>query len=194
MDSISLFPTPIWYKDIPIDTLPLIEFSYGCRFADPLGREVSNNGGWHSDYFSGNVIKELRELEKAILESAIICTREYGYGDVNLAITNLWININEHGHSNSVHIHPSSLLSGVFYVMGTPGQGSIVFHRNQSDNFIIHSAGKIEVTNPFNASSGSFEPITGRLILFPSFVPHEVYANNLEEDRISISFNIIMDS
>lgn len=191
MKSVLLFPTPVWYQDIDMDTISLVEYSYGCRFSDPMGREVSNHGGWHSRYFPGHHIKELKELEDKILEGARICASEFGYGNLDLSISNIWININETGHSNSLHIHPSSFLSGVFYVMASPGQGDLVVHRCSMQNFIINSVSDIQNINTLNASSGSFEPKTGRLILFPSSLPHEVYANNLEEDRISISFNIV---
>lgn len=191
MKNILLFPTPVWYEDIDIETISLVEYSYGCRYADPMGREKSNHGGWHSRYFSGHIIKELRELETIIIERAKSCAIEFGYGDLDLAISDIWININETGHFNTLHIHPSSFLSGVFYVMARPGQGDLVVHRCNMQNFIINSVSNIQDINTLNASSGSFEPKTGRLILFPSSLPHEVYANNLEEDRISISFNIV---
>ena len=194
MECTVLFPTPVWYEDTDIDTVSLVEFSYGYRFSDPIGRRVSNYGGWHSKNVYSSIHRELLELESKILEYARVCAYEYGIGEVNLSISNLWININETGHSNSIHTHPSSFLSGVFYVMAEPGQGDIVFHRCPSQNFIIQSNGPIRENNMLNASSVSFEPKTGRLILFPSFLPHEVYSNDLEEDRISISFNIVIDN
>ena len=35
------------------------------------------------------------------------------------------------------------------------------------------------------------EPVEGNIILFPSYLPHSVETNNHDEERISISFNLI---
>ena len=43
-------------------------------------------------------------------------------------------------------------------------------------------------------SSYSIKPLEGNIILFPSFLMHEISDNNNDKDRISISFNIMIDS
>ena len=45
--------------------------------------------------------------------------------------------------------------------------------------------------NQFTGESIRIEPLEGNIILFPSYLPHSVETNNHDEERISISFNII---
>jgi hypothetical protein len=42
--------------------------------------------------------------------------------------------------------------------------------------------------------SYTFKPISGRMVLFPSHCYHEVELNKTKEDRIALSFNIILTS
>ena len=45
--------------------------------------------------------------------------------------------------------------------------------------------------NQFTGESIRIEPIEGNIILFPSYLPHSVETNNHDDERISISFNVI---
>ena len=45
--------------------------------------------------------------------------------------------------------------------------------------------------NQFTGESIRIEPVEGNIILFPSYIPHSVETNDHDEERISISFNII---
>ena len=45
--------------------------------------------------------------------------------------------------------------------------------------------------NQFTGQSIRIEPVEGNIILFPSYLPHSVETNDHDEERISISFNII---
>lgn len=115
-----------------------------------------------------------------------------------------WINVNERGTLHKPHIHANSSFSGVFYVKVPKAESS-----NGVANEIVHKdpAGSIEFLDPRNSlrayskgieelgSSLAFTdritmpPREGRLIVFPAWLKHWVYPVEVNDDRISISFN-----
>ena len=46
--------------------------------------------------------------------------------------------------------------------------------------------------NKFNFQQTNYDPIEGRLLIFPAKQPHDVTANETDDDRISISFDLIL--
>jgi uncharacterized protein (TIGR02466 family) len=186
------FPTPVWFEQTLLDVDKIQKLVYNLKDQDPEGRKLSNQGGWQSKDFRSGTYTELKELEDKIMEQANNCVNDYGY-DSNLCfviIENMWFNINKKGDSNSVHIHDASFISGVFYIKARPGQGNITFYKSYNQDFIITSQAIIDRYTPLSASAMTFEPADGKLIMFPSYLPHGVERNNLDEDRISISFNV----
>lgn len=188
-----IFSTPVWIEDIEkIDIIPIEKLCRRLRSIDILGRKLSNQGGWQSQDFLAGTYDELQLLENRIIDQANQCVRDYGYIEEKVAVVigNMWVNINDKGHSNSVHIHDDSFISGVFYVKAKLGQGNINFYKDYNTDYIIASQAPIKFYNHLNSGAMSYEPLTGRLILFPGHLPHGVENNGLDEDRISISFNV----
>jgi uncharacterized protein (TIGR02466 family) len=186
------FPTPIWWEQTNFDNTKIEELAYRIKRLDPKGRIISNRGGWQSRDIEPNTYLELVELEKTILINAVNCFKDYGYEENSkvISIDNLWLNINGRGCTNAIHTHPTAFVSGVYYIKAEPDQGKIVFHKNSLEEYIISSNAPIDNYNPLNFSAVSFEPLTGKMILFPGYLPHGVDSNNTDQDRISISFNI----
>jgi len=187
------FPTPVWWEqtnDIDID--PILSLCYKLRSDDPKGRQLSNQGGWQSQDFEAGLYPELATLESKILWQAHNCIRDYGYDENEclLGIGNMWINFNGLNNTNSVHIHDNAFVSGVFYVKAKPGQGTLNLYRCYSQDYIIASQARVATYTPISASAISYHPETGKLIMFPGHLPHGVERNELDEDRISISFNV----
>lgn len=187
------FPTPLWWEQTQgLDVLAIEHFCKDLRSHQPEGRKLSNQGGWQSIDFLGGTFPILKDLENKILTQAHQCVRDYGYAEdrVFVSLGNMWVNINEEGNTNSVHIHDDSFISGVFYVKAQPGQGNINFYKCFSHDYIVASQAPIDHYTLLSASAMSFEPMTGKLILFPGYLPHGVERNNMAEERISISFNV----
>jgi|TARA_R110002072_G_scaffold98738_5_gene217215 uncharacterized protein (TIGR02466 family) len=93
-----------------------------------------------------------------------------------------WTNVNEPGSSNIIHSHSKWHWSGVYYVQGRD-TGKIAFYSTPYLNQ--------QVTRglPFGQSF-TVEPVDGLLLLFPSYLLHEVLANPSLKQRINIAFNI----
>jgi len=187
------FPTPIWWEDtVGIDTESILDLCLQLRNEDNHGRRLSNQGGWQSRDFEGGTHPQLQILEKKIIDQAHQCARDYGYAESEYMISmgNMWFNINGKNHSNSVHIHDNAFVSGVFYIKARPGQGAINLYKCYSQDYVVASACRIERYTPISSSAVSYQPMTGKLIMFPGNLPHGVEGNESEEERVSISFNV----
>lgn len=186
------FPTPIWWEQTSIDTSEILKLCLSMKEKDTDGRKLSNEGGWQSADFRPGTYIEMKELEDKILDQSENCIRDYGY-NINfckLKIENFWFNINNYGHSNAVHIHDNSFISGCFYIKATPGQGNITFYKNHALDYIVSSQAVIDHYTPISASAITYECMTGKLLMFPGHLPHGVGHNPTHEDRISIAFNV----
>jgi uncharacterized protein (TIGR02466 family) len=196
------FPTFIHYQDLADATelnAAIRPAIYAWRTADPDGIVRSNVytvGSWHSR-LDMQRREEYRPLCDRILAAVQVIFDDLGYDAAyGPSIDNMWANINPRHGFNRSHVHPNVLWSGVYYVQAPPGCGRIFFSdpRVQAQmctpRYAPDQPRKNEVW-----SEVYFEPIEGRLILFPAWLSHEVEPNlcELEDaagDRISVSFNL----
>jgi len=196
------FPTPIYYADLP-EARSLNEAIkpriYAWRTEDQEGIHRSNVkrvGSWHSQ-LNMHCREEYRRLTEQILVATRKIFDDLGYDPAyEPAIDNMWVNINPRYGYNRTHIHPNVLWSGVYYVQAPPDCGRIYFTDPRAQVLILTPRYAPAVPRKAEAwSEVYYEAIEGRLILFPSWLAHEVEPNlcNLEGsdgDRISISFNL----
>ena len=101
-----------------------------------------------------------------------------------------WLNVNKQYNYNSRHHHDphvGTFLSGVFYVKCPPDCGAIRFYDPRPH---IDTAPDMQY---FYDSKTHFEifPKENMLLMFPSWLEHDVEPNKSKEERISISFNIL---
>jgi uncharacterized protein (TIGR02466 family) len=99
----------------------------------------------------------------------------------NVSIT-WWVNINSQYSRNVFHTHAVSEFSCVYYLQGT-GTGDLRFPNP------ANILGDCNENSPFTRDF-LFTPKDGDLIMFPSWMPHEVDVNMNERERINIAFNM----
>lgn len=102
-----------------------------------------------------------------------------------LVITQSWANICEKGRKHHEHVHPNSIVSGVFYFQINEKLPPIEFKNVNSSLFNLN----IKKQNNFNASTFLLPLNSGELILFPSNLTHSVPVNVENTPRISLAFN-----
>ena len=101
-----------------------------------------------------------------------------------LSVVNIWCNINYYKDTNAVHLHPHSVYSGVYYVQTPEDCGRICFQHPALD-LLYHYPTKGKDTLFIGGAVERF------VFIFPSWLKHYVQPNmNIDEKRISISFNI----
>jgi uncharacterized protein (TIGR02466 family) len=180
------FHTPIWFIDNSCD---LEKIKKGCLKIrnSTQGRVLSNLGGWQSEGINLEDYEEFQELSTELSKhfNDICADIRQQCPNFNLKLGSIWININGPNDYNVRHTHPNAALSGAFYVSVDEHSGEIVFYNPSA----IHHY-PITAFDLFYRSV-KYKPRNGMLIIFPSWIEHEVYSSpNSVNDRISISFNL----
>jgi uncharacterized protein (TIGR02466 family) len=105
-----------------------------------------------------------------------------------LRLDSFWVNVLKPGGGHSGHIHPHSVLSGTYYVALPPGAQGIRFEDPRLAMMMaapMRTADAPADQQPFV----TLAPQAGDLLLWESWLRHEVPPSNAKADRISISFN-----
>ena len=105
--------------------------------------------------------------------------------DQRLVITQLWANKNPTGAKHHEHIHPNSIISGVFYLRQDKSLPPIQFSKSNQHSLKLDP----KKYNTYNAETFLLPCTAGELIIFPSDLRHSVPINVGKEERISLSFN-----
>tara|TARA_R100001463_G_scaffold24131_1_gene57625 strand:+ start:225 stop:899 length:675 start_codon:yes stop_codon:yes gene_type:complete len=212
--SLPLFPIPVCLYNYGEDeshglNIDLVTDTISEMYKDQEGTQRSNFGGWHSKgdlevrYSSFNVLKN--KIQESVND---YCDR-YGFQKDGLVVSKLWANMNYTGDMNVGHHHATTALTGVYYPVkhiidkscefnyseGNPLQpgiwdgergGSIYF---QDPSYGLKSRlRKVKEPTAYNLDAYYTYPVSGLLIVFPSYLIHTVtpFKENLQ--RLSISF------
>ena len=110
--------------------------------------------------------------------------------ECDVALTEAWLNVNDSRQCmNTQHVH-GEVFSGVFYLQAPEGSGKLSIV-NPGINRMWKGGELISQKNNSQEKLFVLNPVEGNIILFPSYLPHSVETNDHDEERISISFNII---
>lgn len=185
--------TPIFINFLAVDSLRLnnerIEKFCLERKKKSVGRVISNGGGWQSDNLDP-APPELAELFAEIQKRLDDVHRAFEFSPSTCeVITEAWININQKGHFNYSHDHPGSLFSGVYYVKGGADKGELELKTPIAAHTYTISGDIVGSFNAFTGHAMVIPPVTGDLLIFPSWLLHRVNMSQSEEERISIAFN-----
>lgn len=186
-----LFPTSVYVDRIVLDDQKLLDSILQIRKTDPKGLERSNVG---NSYHSRDDLHKLPEF-KSISEGIIKTTQKVFEQEkikTKFYIGNLWANINSQGGFNDLHTHGNSYLSGVYYVQTPENSGLLRFSDPRPQAIMIVPEMKADVEKEY-WNRISFRGERGQIVLFPGYLPHQVLSNESNEERISLSFNIILD-
>ena len=163
-----------------------------AKEAADAGLERSNVGGWHStgNFFDWDAAP-VREIENRVMRLLVALggalmpaqARKLSY-DYHLYG---WVNISRHGAYNRVHNHPNWVWSGIYYVaVGDPDPDDPY---NGKLEFIDPRTPLISVEGLNRDDNPVIEPSPGRMVVFPSWLNHEVHPFFGKGERISIAFN-----
>ncbi|MEY2626028.1 MAG: hypothetical protein RL412_1803 [Pseudomonadota bacterium] len=103
-------------------------------------------------------------------------------------MTDCWVNIMPKGVVHSLHLHPVSTISGTYYVQVPPRSSGLKFEDPRLDRFMASPPRK--ATAPMALRPWHTVPAkAGQVVLFESWLRHEVPPNPGGGERVSISFN-----
>lgn len=125
------------------------------------------------------------ELAKILTRHAAAFAQDCGFDlKRKLKLDSLWVNLLKNGGQHSGHIHPQSVLSGTLYVDVPPRSGAIRFEDPRLP-MMMAAPTRSEDSRPFV----TVEPRPGLLLMWESWLRHEVLPGATGDDRLSISFN-----
>ena len=137
---------------------------------------------WRSPFFEE--LKNLLDLHvKTFVEEL-----DFDLEGRNLKLEDLWINILSEGGNHSAHIHPNSVISGTTYISMPSGSSAIKFE-DPRHSMMMAAPSRIKDAKEYLKPFIYVNPSVGDILLWESWLRHEVPANNSSEERISISFN-----
>lgn len=105
-----------------------------------------------------------------------------------LQMTDCWINIMPRGCAHSFHLHPQAVISGTYYLRTPRGCSGLKFEDPRLSRLMAAPARRR--TAPMaHQPHISYPAKAGHLILFESWLRHEVPASQIDGERVSVSFN-----
>ena len=136
-------------------------------------------------------LEELNPLMELIGEASYnVAVQSFKYDPTyTVNFTSVWGNIQRQGNVMHEHSHSNNIFSGVFYINANEKHPPLQIHK--PDYGVGFSPTVIE-ENPINNGAVYYRPSKDSLIIFPSYLRHSVSTNIIEEDRISIAFNIML--
>lgn len=193
----SLFATRL-YEAMIDDQALLADLAHSIRTLaedDAAGRRWSRDKGYKG-YTSYASLDDLPRRDPAFAALARLLVRHAGtFADglgFDLArkprLDSLWVNLLKPGGHHSAHIHPHSILSGTLYVDAPADSGAIRFEDPRLPMMMaapVRHDDAAEELQPFV----SVAALPGLLLLWESWLRHEVLAGKAKQDRLSISFN-----
>ncbi len=106
-------------------------------------------------------------------------------------IDTLWVNLLPPGGSHTSHLHTNSVISGTYYVRLPKGAAAITFEDPR--HALMMAAPPRKTTAPrMEQTYLTLAPKPGTLLLWESWLRHEVPLNRSDSDRISVSFNCVI--
>jgi len=201
MSLVTLFGTPILIEELPgAETLNAeLAKTIMAREQSHPGTQHSNLGGWQSDWemdrWGGASAIKLLAIGRNTANR--ITTDRQGRPVSIQWKANMWANINRTGHGNEFHSHPGSFWSAVYYVDdggidADPALGGELEFMDPRGPGPAMYAPQLAFGNA-GLSVGANEtvrPRSGRLVMFPAWLLHQVRPYRGAARRISIAFNL----
>lgn len=113
---------------------------------------------------------------------------ELDLGGGRLRLDSLWVNVLRPGAAHTSHIHPHSVISGTIYVRTPPGASALKLEDPRLAMMMAAPPRKADAAERAR-SFVYIQPGEGTILMWESWLRHEVVVNRAKADRISVSFN-----
>jgi uncharacterized protein (TIGR02466 family) len=197
----ALFPTLVYTSalqrgDSSDFNRRLLKECLQLRLDDAAGRRWSaeNYPGGYTSYGSAHRLQTVsptfESLRKKLARhvATFAAAAEWDLQGRELAMTDCWVNIMPRRTVHGLHLHPHSTLSGSYYVQVPKGSPGIKFEDPRLDRFMAAPTRKPRARREARPWV-TYQAAPGRLLLFESWLRHEVVPNAANGERISVSFN-----
>lgn len=194
----SLFPTLLYDASLDDETLlAALERSVRTFAADDTaGRRWSREHGYRG-YTSYASLGDLpvrdpafadlkRVLDRHVARFAEACA--FDLGGRRLKLDSLWVNLMKPGGHHGAHLHPHSVVSGTLYVAVPAGAGGLKLEDPRLPMLMAAPPRRRDAPDGLRTFE-TIAPRPGLLLLWESWLRHEVTTSAAKGDRISVSFN-----
>lgn len=193
----SLFVTRV-YQDtlVDIDAAELVASCLGIAGDDEAGQAwcEENDFPGYTSYASlsdlpwrfpifGDIVKQLDQHVGAFAKDLAL-----DLGEKALELEDIWINILPPGGIHTAHIHPHSVISGTTYVSMPEGTSALKLEDPRHAMMMAAPPRLKDAPEPMR-NFVYIQPSVGDVLLWESWLRHEVPMNMTDDDRISVSFN-----
>ncbi|MFN9066943.1 MAG: TIGR02466 family protein [Bdellovibrionales bacterium] len=199
----NLFPTLIyshqlWKKNSKNQTQlkELLSEVKSIQRTDDKGQNWSEKnyfGGYTSygsmdrlDRFSTTFFNLEKEIQKHVY--AYAQQLHWDCQKQDLVLNSMWVNVMPQGTHHSFHIHPLSVISGTFYVNSPKGSSPLQFEDPRMSKMMACPPRSKKAPDS-QLWHYSHQPQAGEVVLFESWLRHQVPAQKIASERVSISFN-----
>lgn len=197
----SLFVTRLYHAALcehgpPIDAAELEASCWSIAEDDEAGQQWCDDNGYpgYTSYASltdlGWRFPIFAEVIKALDAhvAAFAADLAFDLGDKALTLEDIWINILPEGGTHSSHIHPHSVISGTTYVAMPEGASALKLEDPRLPMMMAAPTRAKDAPQELRQFA-YIAPAVGDVLLWESWLRHEVPMNMAEGDRISVSFN-----
>ena len=163
---------------------------------DRAGRRWSKEHGYrgYTSYASLDdlpirdpVFADLRKkLDRHVARFTEECA--FDLGGRKLKLDSLWVNVLKPGGHHSAHIHPHSVVSGTLYVAMPQGSGALKLEDPRLPMLMAAPPRRADAPDDLSTFATA-TPQPGTVLLWESWLRHEVVPNGAKGERISVSFN-----
>ena len=201
----SLFATRLYHARLS-DHGPAVDFNeleascYSIAEDDEAGQEWCEENGYpgYTSYASltdlpwrfpifADVVSALDAHVAAFAEDL-----QFDLGEKPLVLEDIWINVLPEGGLHTAHIHPHSVISGTTYVSMPEGTSALKLE-DPRHPMMMAAPPRLKSARGELQSFVYVKPNVGDLLLWESWLRHEVPMNMAEDERISVSFNYRWD-
>jgi uncharacterized protein (TIGR02466 family) len=201
MATYALFPTYVYTSALERGgsrqlNRRLLAEALQLRDDDAAGRRWSakNYPGGYTSYGSVHRLQRMsptfellqRRLQRHV--KAFAATMQWDLEGKELAMTDCWINIMARQVVHGLHLHPVSTLSGTYYLRVPRGSPGIKFEDPRLERFMAAPPRKSDARTE-NKPWVTLPAVPGQVVLFESWLRHEVAPNPVAAERVSVSFN-----
>ena len=191
MSGVPIFPSGIvkqYISPIPFgDNTDLTKFTY---------EQFKGSTKLRTEKFKNILLdSSLKDLKTWIeIQAKDYLDNELGIDYEEFFFSESWININGKGGDQKVHNHSNAIISGTYYLKSLDGHPPLDFHKVKSENEpFISLTEHYAQGNPNTTSKVSFPSTQDSMLVFQSQLYHGHMASELEENRIGLSWNILVN-
>ena len=197
MSYINMFPTPLFYtveKELSQEILPV-----AVDYLNSLGSNYLNQENYVSTYNVNTAGLKQQTDNRLDKLSSFLKTTARKYFEDHCIDSSKWklepyylFNRIKSGGAHPIHSHPESVLSGCFYLKVPENSSPIVFN-DPRDYWKF-----IEYPPIFGSGRERYSllpeyvinPTEGMLLMWPSWLEHQVPTSTVSDERIVVAFNL----